>query len=331
MPAYPDTELYVKFVDAGEFPHIGQGKQEAEIPDKIRNLKQDISEPQKRKLIAPLTEKIATLLKAETQVPPIFGKAGSNAKEEWEKLLSIAVEKQLPHAAEALEKLDSLQVSEDGGQEDQPEGSAGGPSTASPSPGADSRGEPDDPGADLMEVDSPQGTENNDQQEDPQANNHAASGAQSSEGGTNSGQQENQQANNHAASGTQPSVVVKREESPSRSTAKIPSPEVSRPRPGYRLESDQLDEVPCENFGWTELGEDKCHDWPWVTMPLPNGGAIMAEKETNRQSIGHLRAGKEEKISWFVVEIPIIMDIEGSDKLRTEKVKETRALYLQCI
>ncbi|BCR96701.1 uncharacterized protein AKAW2_30020A [Aspergillus luchuensis] len=315
MPSYPETELYVKFVDAGDFPHIGSGQKEAPLPSDLKNHVRDISKVQKEKLIAAVTQKITTLQEAQTQVPPLFGKEGSSAKEEWEKLLRMAVEKKIPGAGEALEKLGSLQVSEEGRQEDQLN-----PSMASPSLDSDSRGAPNHSGADGMDLDNQQETENNDQQENPQEKEPSGSDTQSPARGENNGQPENPQEEEPSGSDTQPSVAVKREESPSRITASIPSvsPEPNRPRPGHRLElEDELDEVPCENVGWTQVGEDKCHDWPWVTMPLPNGGAIMAEKQTNRQSLGSMRAGKKDTISLFVVEIPVLEEVEGTDEWRT--------------
>ncbi|RDH26118.1 hypothetical protein BDQ94DRAFT_176678 [Aspergillus welwitschiae] len=315
MPSYPETELYVKFVDAGDFPHIGSGQKEAPLPSDLKNHVRDISKVQKEKLIAAVTQKITTLQEAQTQVPPLFGKEGSSAKEEWEKLLRMAVEKKIPGAGEALEKLGSLHVSEEGRQEDQLN-----PSMASPSLDSDSRGAPNHSGADGMDLDNQQETENNDQQENPQEKEPSGSDTQSPARGENNGQPENPQEEEPSGSDTQPSVAVKREESPSRITASIPSvsPEPNRPRPGHRLElEDELDEVPCENVGWTQVGEDKCHDWPWVTMPLPNGGAIMAEKQTNRQSLGSMRAGKKDTISLFVVEIPVLEEVEGTDEWRT--------------
>ncbi|KAH2578383.1 hypothetical protein KXV63_008694, partial [Aspergillus fumigatus] len=59
-----------------------------------------------------------------------------------------------------------------------------------------------------------------------------------------------------------------------------------------------------ENIPWTK-GDP--HDWPWWTYPLPNGGAIMAEKKTQRTD-----RRRSAPISYYLVEIPVQQEKDGA-------------------
>lgn len=102
MPTtYPETELYVKFVDEGDIIHIGPRNAPGPVTDDLRNHTRSLTSNQNEKLLTSLTKKVQTLLEAETEVPHIFGKEGSNARAEWEQLLRIGVSNNIPGAREA--------------------------------------------------------------------------------------------------------------------------------------------------------------------------------------------------------------------------------------
>ncbi|KAH3242047.1 hypothetical protein KXW31_006403, partial [Aspergillus fumigatus] len=69
-------------------------------------------------------------------------------------------------------------------------------------------------------------------------------------------------------------------------------------------ESLNCNRDPASNIPWTK-GDP--HDWPWWTYPLPNGGAIMAEKKTQRTDMR-----RSAPISYYLVEIPVQQEKDGA-------------------
>ncbi|KAE8396872.1 hypothetical protein BDV37DRAFT_289906, partial [Aspergillus pseudonomiae] len=67
--------------------------------------------------------------------------------------------------------------------------------------------------------------------------------------------------------------------------------------------------VEPENFSWT-TGDP--HEWPWPTYELPNGGALMAEKTTNRMD------SSKNPISYYLVELKV--EVEGLGVLYQHKL-----------
>ncbi|PIG80688.1 hypothetical protein AARAC_012016, partial [Aspergillus arachidicola] len=67
--------------------------------------------------------------------------------------------------------------------------------------------------------------------------------------------------------------------------------------------------VEPENFSWT-TGDP--HEWPWPTYELPNGGALMAEKTTNRMD------SDKNPISYYLVELRV--EVEGLGVLYQHKL-----------
>ncbi|KAE8421471.1 hypothetical protein BDV36DRAFT_292393 [Aspergillus pseudocaelatus] len=70
-----------------------------------------------------------------------------------------------------------------------------------------------------------------------------------------------------------------------------------------------IEGVEPENFSWT-TGDP--HEWPWPTYELPNGGALMAEKTTNRMD------SDKNPISYYLVELRV--EVEGLGVLYQHKL-----------
>ncbi|KAH1807454.1 hypothetical protein KXX27_008509, partial [Aspergillus fumigatus] len=101
------------------------------------------------------------------------------------------------------------------------------------------------------------------------------------------------------------------EESPEEEAPGVASPEL-QPRSGVRTygkgrrfpAGETAEAFETENIPWTK-GDP--HDWPWWTYPLPNGGAIMAEKKTQRTD-----RRRSAPISYYLVEIPVQQEKDGA-------------------
>ncbi|KAH2643662.1 hypothetical protein KXV32_006736, partial [Aspergillus fumigatus] len=101
------------------------------------------------------------------------------------------------------------------------------------------------------------------------------------------------------------------EESPEEEAPGVASPEL-QPRSGVRTygkgrrfpAGETAEAFETENIPWTK-GDP--HDWPWWTYPLPNSGAIMAEKKTQRTD-----RRRSAPISYYLVEIPVQQEKDGA-------------------
>ncbi|KAF7122293.1 hypothetical protein CNMCM5793_000250 [Aspergillus hiratsukae] len=289
---YPLTAAYAKFVNAGLIEHIGQGGKPASLPAGVQNATQDLTKNQNDRIKKHLENEVNRILEGQSAVldmGPKYKGTSEDAKKFLQEILELAEKANIDNAHAALEKVNSFSPAaletEDIEVSDAPQ------------PGIS---EPAAPvGAAAAQVKETKPEEESREDEAP--------GAASPEEEI----PEEEIPEEEIPEEESPQEESPQEESPEEEAPGVASPEL-QPRSGVRTygkgrrfpAGETAEAFETENIPWTK-GDP--HDWPWWTYPLPNGGAIMAEKKTQRTD-----RRRSAPISYYLVEIPVQQEKDGA-------------------